>query len=164
MPSQSNDIGATGRASPVSIEPVVSELRSPPLNATSTAKLRATPSRDSSAEMAVRRALHRLGLRYRVNHRLELNGQHVRPDVVFTRQRVAVFVDGCYWHGCPTHGTRPKHNADYWRHKFERNEARDRRDDALLRASGWIVVRAWEHEDVAVVASRVARAVRSCHA
>jgi DNA mismatch endonuclease (patch repair protein) len=70
----------------------------------------------------------------------------VRPDFVFAARRLAVFVDGCFWHGCPRHGTRPRGNAGFWREKFRRNRARDRRDTRRLRREGWSVVRLWEHE------------------
>jgi DNA mismatch endonuclease (patch repair protein) len=70
----------------------------------------------------------------------------VRPDFVFAARRLAVFVDGCFWHGCPQHGTRPRGNAAFWRAKFRRNQARDRRDTRRLRLAGWKVLRLWEHE------------------
>ncbi|MCB0867348.1 MAG: DNA mismatch endonuclease Vsr [Solirubrobacterales bacterium] len=79
----------------------------------------------------------------------------VKPDVVFTRQKVAVFVDGCFWHGCPEHGTTPKANSDYWKPKLERNMARDREVDFGLTAAGWTVVRVWEHDDPTTVAAKV---------
>jgi len=104
--------------------------------------------------MALRRELHRIGLRYRVN-RPVLPGVRRRADVVFTPARVAVFVDGCFWHGCPSHGTRPKANADWWAAKLAGNVARDRDTDARLDAAGWRVVRVWEHEDMRAAAGNV---------
>src|SRR5438309_6923561 len=86
---------------------------------------------DSSPEMAVRRAVHSAGLRYRVGTR-PLPGVNRRADLVFRRARVAVFIDGCYWHGCPDHFVRPKSNVDYWDTKIGRNVKRDRQTDALL--------------------------------
>jgi DNA mismatch endonuclease (patch repair protein) len=83
----------------------------------------------------------------------------VRPDVVFTRARVAVFCDGCFWHGCPEHGTSPRTNADYWGPKLAGNGQRDQRNDVALRASGWEVIRVWEHEDADEAARRVERVV-----
>ena len=80
-----------------------------------------------------------------------------RPDIALTRARVAVFVDGCFWHGCPVHAVAPKANAAWWRSKLDANLARDRRDEAVLRESGWFVVRAWEHEDPAIVADAIER-------
>jgi DNA mismatch endonuclease (patch repair protein) len=116
--------------------------------------------RDSGPEVAVRSILHRLGLRFR-KHRRPLPGLACQADAVFPTERVAVFVDGCFWHGCPAHGHRPRRNADYWRAKIERNAARDRRNDRLLAEAGWAVVRAWEHEDPALVADRVAAVVQA---
>ncbi|MGW5054865.1 very short patch repair endonuclease [Actinokineospora sp. NPDC004072] len=117
-------------------------------------------ARDTAVEMALRRALHAAGLRYRV-HRRPVPGVRREADVAFTRARVAVFVDGCFWHGCPEHATWPKSNADFWRAKIEGNRARDRDTDARFAAAGWRVVRVWEHEDPAAAAARVAQAVRS---
>jgi len=107
-------------------------------------------------ELALRRELHRRGLRYRVNVRA-LPG---RPDIALTRARIAVFVDGCFWHGCPDHAVAPKANADWWRSKLDANVTRDRRTEEHFRESGWLVVRAWEHEDPAEVADVVERAWR----
>jgi DNA mismatch endonuclease, patch repair protein len=114
---------------------------------------------DTKPELQVRAALHRRGLRFRKDLRLDLSGGRVRPDVVFTRWRVACFIDGCYWHRCPIHGTEPKSNAAYWGPKLDRNVQRDREADAILRDAGWVVVRGWEHEDPESIAERVAAAV-----
>lgn len=111
-------------------------------------------------ETALRSALHAAGLRFRKDYRLDFGTVKVRPDVVFTRARVAVFVDGCYWHSCPDHGTRPKANADYWGPKLARNVARDREQDAALHDAGWTVVRIWEHVAVGDAVEMVAAAVR----
>lgn len=115
--------------------------------------------RDTVPELAVRRAVHAHGLRYLVDARPlpELNR---RADLLFPRARVAVFIDGCYWHGCPEHGTAPRTNGDYWASKIARNAARDRDTDERLRAAGWTVIRAWEHEDSEGVALVVVAAVR----
>lgn len=115
--------------------------------------------RDTKPEMAVRRAVHSRGLRYVVDAR-PLPWLNRRADLVFTRARVAVFVDGCYWHGCPEHGTKARANADYWAPKIAGNIARDRDTDRRLAAAGWAVVRAWEHEDPDDVALAVVTAVR----
>ncbi len=93
--------------------------------------------------------------------RAVIPGSRVRPDVVFPRLRIAVFVDGCFWHCCPTHGTVPKRNADWWVEKLERNRLRDRRVDDDLEAAGWIVVRVWEHEPSEQAAARIAKAIRA---
>ncbi len=84
-----------------------------------------------------------------------------RPDVVFTRARVAVFVDGCFWHRCPEHGTSPKTNGGWWRRKLDANVERDRATDATLEAAGWTVIRIWEHEDAVAAADRVEAVVRN---
>lgn len=114
--------------------------------------------RDTAPEIRVRQLLHAAGLRYRVDF-APLGGRR-RADIVFTRRRIAVFIDGCYWHGCPKHATLPKRNADYWLPKLERNVERDRETDAILQAAGWRVLRHWEHEDPAAVASAILNAVR----
>jgi DNA mismatch endonuclease (patch repair protein) len=102
-------------------------------------------TRDTRPELAVRRRLHALGYRYRVDHR-PLPDLRVRGDVVFTRARVVVFVDGCFWHRCPEHATSPRHNGAWWREKLSTNVARDRSTDRRLAEAGWRVVRIWEHE------------------
>lgn len=83
-----------------------------------------------------------------------------RADMVFPASRVAVFIDGCFWHSCPDHGTSPKNNRDWWQDKLATNRQRDRDTDEQLRQAGWTVVRAWEHEDPAAVAERIWRVVR----
>lgn len=113
----------------------------------------------TSCELALRSALHRLGLRYLVNER-PLPEWRRRADVVFRKARVAVFVDGCFWHGCPEHGSQPAANAGWWRDKLERNRVRDADTDAHLREHGWEPVRLWEHDDPEEGAARVAAAVR----
>ncbi len=120
--------------------------------------MRANRGRDTGPEMAVRRALHRRGLRYRVGVRPVI-GLRRTADIVFPRQRVAVFIDGCFWHGCPNHATWPKANARWWRNKIETNIQRDRDTDILLRRSGWRVLRFWEHEDSLRAARAIERAV-----
>lgn len=87
----------------------------------------------------------------------------MHPDIVFTRAKVAVFVDGCFWHCCPDHGSAPKSNTPYWGPKLEANRSRDRRVDAALRADGWLVIRIWEHEDPEEAGLRVAAAVGRRH-
>lgn len=108
----------------------------------------------------MRRLLHARGLRYRVDT-APLPGVRRRADVVFTRVRVAVFVDGCFWHLCPVHGTSPKANGAWWRDKLEANVRRDRDTDARLAEAGWVVVRVWEHEPPAAAADRVVAACAS---
>lgn len=115
--------------------------------------------RDTAAELALRRELHGRGLRYRVVY--PLPGQRRRTiDVAFTKVRVAVFVDGCFWHGCPEHGTKPRSNSEWWRTKLAANRSRDEDTDRLLTELGWTVVRIWEHEPVDIAADRVVAVVR----
>lgn len=115
--------------------------------------------RDTSPELAVRRLVHGAGLRYRVNTRPVADYRRT-ADIVFRSAKVAVFIDGCFWHGCPRHGTRPRTNADYWLPKLEKNRERDRQTSRRLRREGWSVLRFWEHEDPERVASRIERRVR----
>ena len=100
--------------------------------------------RDTGPELAIRRILHAHGLRYRVDVR-PLADLNRRADIVYPRARVAVFIDGCFWHGCPEHYTPPKTNGDFWVTKVMTNRDRDREADELLAAAGWTVVRIWEH-------------------
>jgi DNA mismatch endonuclease, patch repair protein len=126
-----------------------------PSSAGRSANMRANRRTDTKPELALRRALHRQGYRFRKDYRLDLaDGKRVRPDIAFTARRVAVFVDGCFWHACPEHGSKPAANVWYWEPKLRRNVERDRAADAALTAAGWNVVRVWEHEtlDAAVTA------------
>jgi DNA mismatch endonuclease, patch repair protein len=118
--------------------------------------MRSARQRDTKPEVELRSELHRRGLRFYVD-RPPLPLARRRADIVFSRLRVAVYVDGCFWHGCPLHGTQPKANADWWRSKLERNRERDRDTDKRLHAAGWSVVRVWEHERPGNAAERVAR-------
>lgn len=102
--------------------------------------------RDTAPELLLRRELHRRGLRFRVDHPIQGLPRR-RADVVFTRARIAVFVDGCFWHGCPEHATRPVNNTEWWATKLARNVERDRDTDERLRTVGWTVLRFWEHAD-----------------
>lgn len=131
-----------------------------PVSDVVSACMRANKSRDTSPELVVRSLLHRSGLRFRVDRRLRVGDVFVRPDIVFVGVRVAVFIDGCFWHRCPRHGTSPKSNQAYWQPKLDRNVMRDRRATEALRGDGWIVIRGWEHEPPAAVAARAASAVR----
>ena len=108
--------------------------------------MRANRRTDTKPELALRHALHRLGYRYRKDYRLDLDGgRRVRPDIAFTARKLAVFVDGCFWHACPEHGSKPRANEWYWGPKLVRNVERDRINDAALILAGWTVVRLWEH-------------------
>jgi DNA mismatch endonuclease (patch repair protein) len=123
------------------------------------ANMQANRRRDTGPERRLRSLLHREGLRFRVDHRIGTGRSAPRPDIAFIGARVAVFVDGCFWHSCPDHGAVPRSNAAYWGPKLERNRARDRDNERMLEELGWEVERVWEHEDPAVAAARVARLV-----
>jgi DNA mismatch endonuclease (patch repair protein) len=116
-------------------------------------------NRDTRAELVLRSMVHASGLRYRVA-RPPVTGIRRTADMVFSRARIAVFVDGCFWHGCPEHFVPPKTNASYWRTKIELNRERDANTDVRLRAAGWAVIRVWEHEDCSQAASNVIASVR----
>lgn len=119
----------------------------------------AVRQKDTAAEILVRRALHRMGLRYRVHVALLPNLRR-KADIVFSRKRIAVMIDGCFWHGCPLHGSMSKVNVDFWTDKIATNQRRDRDTDRRLLDAGWTVIRVWEHEDPFQAAIRIARAVR----
>jgi DNA mismatch endonuclease (patch repair protein) len=124
--------------------------------------MRANRRTNTKPELALRSALHRQGYRFRKDHRLTLgNGSRVRPDIAFTARRVAVFVDGCFWHACPEHGRKPSVNQWYWSPKLARNVERDRAADAALAAAGWQVVRLWEHVPLADAVAAVVAALGS---
>ena len=121
-------------------------------------KMQRQRRRDTSIELALRSELFRRGLRYHV-HRSPVPGLRREADIVFPRARVAVFVDSCWWHACPEHGTLPHSNRDWWKRKLEANQARDRDTTERFEADGWFVLRIWEHERVGDAADRVERAV-----
>jgi DNA (cytosine-5)-methyltransferase 1 len=131
-----------------------------PSSSEARARMVATRRRDTGAEQLLRRELMELGLRYRVDH-AALRGVRRRTDIVFRSARVAVFVDGCFWHSCPIHGTKPKANAGWWAAKLAANAKRDRDTDAGLTDAGWEVIRVWEHESPAEAAMRIAARVRA---
>ncbi|GAB2805272.1 very short patch repair endonuclease [Streptomyces chlorus] len=115
-------------------------------------------SRDTAPEVAVRKLLHAEGLRYRVN--APVFGMPRRTiDIVFPKAKIAIFLDGCFWHGCPQHATQPKSNAEWWRAKLDRNMARDQETSEHLRAAGWTVLRFWEHIPAEEIAATVRAAV-----
>ena len=127
--------------------------------------MKANRRTDTKPELALRHALHRLGYRYRKDYRLDLDsGRRVRPDVVFTARKLAVFVDGCFWHACPEHGSKPKANEWYWGPKLVRNVERDRTNDAALMLAGWTVVRLWEHVPVDEAVTTVVTALAAAGA
>ncbi|MBO3746193.1 very short patch repair endonuclease [Streptosporangiaceae bacterium NEAU-GS5] len=121
--------------------------------------MQANRGRDTKPELALRRAVHALGLRYRVSVR-PLPRLRRTADIVFTRVKVAVFIDGCFWHGCPEHHTKAATNADYWAEKVRRNRERDAETDRLLMDAGWTVIRVWEHENPVESALKIEAVVR----
>jgi DNA mismatch endonuclease (patch repair protein) len=125
------------------------------------AVMRGNRKRDTKPEIAIRSSLHRSGLRFRKDFPIRADsGRPIRADIVFPRARVAVFVDGCFWHRCPQHGTSPRSNSGYWRPKLDRNVERDREVDRRLTDAGWTVVRVWEHEDPEDAARQIGETLR----
>lgn len=121
-------------------------------------RMQKTPRRDTTLELALRQALHRRGLRYRL-HRRPVPELRREADIVFRRSRIAVFVDSCFWHRCPKHYSEPKANAAWWDAKTRRTAARDRDTDARLRQAGWRSVRVWEHDDFEQAADKIEQLV-----
>jgi DNA mismatch endonuclease, patch repair protein len=138
----------------------VSVSRVIPSSEAASKRMRSNRRTDTGPELAFRSALHGLGLRFRKDFPIRLPSRSVRPDVVFTKARIAVFIDGCFWHGCPDHGTLPRANRKYWEAKLVANRKRDLAVDAALRDGGWSVLRFWAHEDAAGAAQEVADLVR----
>jgi DNA mismatch endonuclease, patch repair protein len=122
--------------------------------------MRANRKVDTRPEVRLRQELHRLGLRFRKHLPIETPGLVVKPDVVFPSHRLAVFVDGCFWHSCPLHGTQPRANTSYWAAKLARNRTRDAQVDEGLSTAGWNVIRIWEHVSAPDAAAAVETAVR----
>jgi DNA mismatch endonuclease, patch repair protein len=116
---------------------------------------------NTQPEIRLRSALHTAGYRFRKDLPIRIGGRLIRPDIAFTKSRVAVFVDGCFWHSCPTHGEIPVTNAMFWKTKLEANAGRDLQQTRLLSEAGWLVVRIWEHEPLAFAVEIVTAAVRS---
>lgn len=119
--------------------------------------MQANKRRDTRIELAVRSALHKMGLRFRVDYAPIKAGN--RADIVFTRKRIAVFLDGCFWHGCPTHHVPPKSNMDYWIPKIRTNMERDLFVNDQLTSHGWTVLRYWSHEGIDDIVASIAAIV-----
>ncbi|MEU1883172.1 very short patch repair endonuclease [Streptosporangium sp. NPDC020072] len=132
-----------------------------PLNEGRSRNMQANRRTNTKPEVVLRSALHRLGYRYRKDFRLDLESVKVKPDIVFTARKVAVFVDGCFWHVCPEHGRQPTTNEWYWTPKLRRNMERDRTVNAALEAAGWRVIRLWEHESLSTAVEVVVTALHS---
>ncbi|MEU0550616.1 very short patch repair endonuclease [Micromonospora sp. NPDC005979] len=140
-----------------------SEERLPPTPPPSSASraMKSNKSTNTKPELALRRQLFRRGLRYRVGYRVVLPERAVRPDIVFTRHKLAVFVDGCFWHGCPQHCRMPSDPSGYWHQKIDRNRKRDVTVTEVLGTAGWTVFRVWEHESAEAVAEAIHAALVS---
>lgn len=134
--------------------------RAAPSTPETSRRMRRVRQKDTTAEVDLRRALFARGLRYRLQVPVLSKPRRV-ADLAFIGARVAVFVDGCFWHGCPAHATWPKNNAEFWRAKILANQQRDLDTNARLRAEGWEVVRVWAHEEPDVAATRIEGIVRS---
>jgi DNA mismatch endonuclease (patch repair protein) len=119
--------------------------------------MRATPNADTRPEIRLRSQLHRCGLRFRKNYVIRTPARVVRTDIAFPGKRVAIFVDGCFWHGCGQHCRYPQSNAAWWLAKIARNRERDLEVNSALSTDGWRVLRVWEHEDPFATAQRVLR-------
>lgn len=154
--NKSDDAAATFTAmSPVHVPP-----HPGPSSPGISARMSVARRRDTAPELAVRRLLHAQGLRYRVAY--PVPGQRRRTiDIAFTRAKLAVFVDGCFWHGCPEHCRQPASNADWWAQKLAANGLRDRDTDRVLQELGWAVVRIWEHVSATEAAATVVVALSS---
>jgi DNA mismatch endonuclease (patch repair protein) len=133
----------------------------PPSSLNASATGRANQRRDTGPELRVRSALHSRGLRFRVDLPIRVDGRLVRPDVVFTRYRVAVFIDGCFWHGCAQHSVSPKANAEFWAAKIAGNKSRDTQQTHALETFGWSVLRYWEHMSTDDIVDDVAELLRT---
>lgn len=125
-----------------------------PSSSAALARMKAAKPRDTAPEKALRSALHKQGLRFRIDQK-PIEGLNRRADIIFRSAKVAIFVDGCFWHGCPKHGTQAKANAEFWRNKIERNKERDEETNRLLKKAGWKVVRVWEHESAKKIAGKI---------
>lgn len=120
----------------------------------------ANRGKNTKPELLLRSALHRMGLRFYVD-RPVIEGSRRRADIVFPRTKVAVFVDGCFWHGCPIHGTQSKSNSAFWTDKIRTNQIRDQDTNHTLESIGWLPIRIWEHELAEEAAQRILAIVRS---
>jgi DNA mismatch endonuclease (patch repair protein) len=151
--------GRNGRATAHTTRTVAMRPAPAPASEAKSRAMSAQRVRDTQPEMVLRRELHGRGLRYLVDAKLPMAGRR-KCDLLLRGSRVAVFVDSCFWHACPQHGTWPKENADWWRAKLLRNRERDVDTDERLRRAGWLPVRVWEHEDATAAADRVEAIVR----
>lgn len=129
-------------------------IKPAPSSSAALVRMQAAKPRDTAPEKALRSELHKRGLRYRVDVR-PIEKLNRRADIVFRSAKVAIFVDGCFWHGCPIHGTQAKANAEFWKNKIKRNQERDAETNQLLKKAGWKVVRVWEHENLEKASEKI---------
>lgn len=153
--AQAWDLAKSRQLIPTPAEPTSSWASSPAVRSV----MRANRARDTRPELALRSAIREHGLHYRIDIR-PVSDIRRRADVVFLGAKIAVFCDGCYWHGCPDHYRPARRNSDFWTSKIDGNRTRDRETDQLLADAGWQVIRVWEHEDPRIAAARVVEAVR----
>ncbi len=152
------DMGFSDQAEQRSIASHNGEKRSrtpPPSSEAARQRMRATRQHGTKPEVALRGALNQLGIVYHVDQS-PVSGLKSRPDLIFEDTRIAVYVDGCFWHSCPIHGTLPKSNRQWWQAKLEANRQRDAKANDVLASAGWYVVRVWEHADPITVAKELA--------
>lgn len=154
MSIQGRDAANQFHPAPKRIHPAKQLPPPPPTDASTRARMQRQPMRDTKPETLLRKELHALGLRFRIDRR-PLPDLRRTADVIFPSQRVAVFVDGCFWHGCSLHARPTKSNTKWWAAKIEANKRRDRDTTRALETAGWLVIRVWEHESPAAAASRV---------
>jgi DNA mismatch endonuclease, patch repair protein len=157
-PSESPNCAGTGHSLGTRMASGCASVVTTPLSVAS--RMSAQATRDTEIEIRLRSSLHRRGLRFTVHRRPERN-LRATADILFRPARVAVFVDGCFWHGCPRHASWPKTNAAWWRDKIRGNRSRDARVTRLLRSAGWSVVHVWEHENAERASHRIERIVRA---
>lgn len=130
-----------------------------PLNNNVSAVMKANKKTDTVPEKMIRSELHKRGYRFRKNYQIKDSEIHCHVDIVFPRRKIAIFVDGCFWHACPRHGNLPGHNQNYWQKKLERNKVRDQQNTYGLSNRGWKVIRIWEHEETETALSKITKAL-----
>lgn len=140
----------------------MSDGRHAAVSGEASARMRRQRTHDTRPELELRSELHRRGLRYRL-HQRPLPDLRREADVVFRKARIAIFVDGCFWHGCPEHGTLPRRNDSFWQDKILGNQVRDAETDNRLEAAGWLSIRVWEHELPSLAADRIEAALMKRH-
>lgn len=134
------------------------KMRIPRTDSHTSRRMKAVRQRNNANEREIRSNLHRIGLRFRI-HAKPIAEMNRTADVLFPAAKVAVFIHGCFWHGCPKHGTWPKRNAGWWRDKIQANQVRDKHTVRVLKRAGWIPITVWEHESPQAASNRISRSV-----